>query len=346
MACTRHCIVDLVMEGGGVRGIALVGALAVLEDRGYRWANLAGTSAGAIVAALAAAGYTAVELKRIVGNLDFRNFLDSSPRWLPPYTRAAWNLLAHWGVYKGDVFLRWMRETLAVKGVHTFGDLRRGIADRGQNYPLRVVASDVTRGMMVVLPDDARHYDIDPDALGVAEAVRMSISIPFLFRPVTLHMHTGNPGAETLESYYIVDGALLSNFPVRLFDGAGMDERPTFGLRLAGRRAGHRANQYNVRSLVTYVLAMGDTAMSAADLYYLDTHNYMRTIEIDNLGIAATGFELSQSDREALYMAGTAAARDFLADWDFDTWRRSYNMWRSHSRREIISAATEQDLEH
>ena len=55
---------DAVFEGGGVKGIGLVGAVAVAEERGYQWVNVAGTSAGAIVAALLAAGYSAAEIGR------------------------------------------------------------------------------------------------------------------------------------------------------------------------------------------------------------------------------------------------------------------------------------------
>ena len=50
---------DLVLEGGGVKGIGLVGAIAVLEERGYLFNRVAGTSAGAIVGALVAAGFAA-----------------------------------------------------------------------------------------------------------------------------------------------------------------------------------------------------------------------------------------------------------------------------------------------
>ena len=58
--------VDLVCEGGGVKGIGLAGAYSVLEEHGYRPNNVAGTSAGAITAALIAAGYSSAELKKIV----------------------------------------------------------------------------------------------------------------------------------------------------------------------------------------------------------------------------------------------------------------------------------------
>ena len=53
---------DAVFEGGGVKGIGLVGAVAVAEERGYQWVNIAGTSAGAIVAALLAVGYSVAEI--------------------------------------------------------------------------------------------------------------------------------------------------------------------------------------------------------------------------------------------------------------------------------------------
>ena len=67
---------DLVFEGGGVKGIGLAGALATLEEREYRPQNIAGTSAGAITAALLAAGYSAEELRDIIVSLDYRQFQD------------------------------------------------------------------------------------------------------------------------------------------------------------------------------------------------------------------------------------------------------------------------------
>ena len=70
----RTTNIDLVFEGGGVKGIALVGAYSVLEEHGYSRQNMAGASAGAIVAALVAAGYSAAELREIIGGLDFLSF--------------------------------------------------------------------------------------------------------------------------------------------------------------------------------------------------------------------------------------------------------------------------------
>ena len=70
---------DVVFEGGGVKGIGLVGAVSIADERGYQWVNIAGTSAGAIVAALLAAGYSAAEMKQTMKELDYNSFRDASP---------------------------------------------------------------------------------------------------------------------------------------------------------------------------------------------------------------------------------------------------------------------------
>lgn len=77
MAGKTNLDMDLVCEGGGVRGIALVGALEVLEEAGYVTQNRAGTSAGAIVTTLHAAGYSATELRDIIGETSFTQFVDA-----------------------------------------------------------------------------------------------------------------------------------------------------------------------------------------------------------------------------------------------------------------------------
>src|SRR5947208_9893201 len=110
--------VDLVCEGGGVKGIGLAGAFSVLEEHGYKPQNVAGTSAGAITAALIAAGYSASEVKEIIFNLNFRQFEDPSWEDKLPVIGKGISILVEEGVFKGDEFLAWMRELLAGKGVH------------------------------------------------------------------------------------------------------------------------------------------------------------------------------------------------------------------------------------
>src|SRR6478672_6766746 len=100
---------DLVCEGGGVKGIGLAGAWEALEAANYRPRRVAGTSAGAITAALIAAGYTAAELKEVVLSLDFRQFEDKGWEDRIPGLGSPLSVLLDAGVYEGEKFVEWMR---------------------------------------------------------------------------------------------------------------------------------------------------------------------------------------------------------------------------------------------
>src|SRR5918994_2064391 len=108
---------DLVFEGGGVKGIGLAGAIATLEERGYKPQNVAGTSAGSISAALLAAGYSAPELREIIMDLDYRQFQDKGWEDRVPLIERSLSMLLDLGLYEGNFFLRWIRERLEAKGV-------------------------------------------------------------------------------------------------------------------------------------------------------------------------------------------------------------------------------------
>ena len=156
---------DLVFEGGGVKGIGLAGALETLEEREYRPQNIAGTSAGAITAALLAAGYSAAELREIIVSLDYRQFQDRAWEDKVPLIERSLSMLLDLGFYEGDRFLAWIRERLEAKGVHTFADL---VQDEFADDPryrsrLQVIASDVTKHELLVLPRDATKLGIEPD---------------------------------------------------------------------------------------------------------------------------------------------------------------------------------------
>src|ERR1044072_1840553 len=284
--------VDLVLGGGGVKGIGLGGAFAALEEAGYTPNNVAGASAGATPAALVAAGYGAGELKDIVFNMPFPRFKDSGGVARIPFFGGPLNVLADLGVYEGKYFDAWIAGLLAAKNVNTFGDLLNpeatGVADR---HRLRVIASDVTHRRMLILPTDAPHLGIEPDDMLVADAVRMSMSIPVFFEPVEIKDANGE--------HMIVDGGMLSNFPVWLFDAPGGRRArwPTFGMRLLEpepRKAiGHRLENEDdpeVRhgSLIDFAKSLAQTMMAAHDRLYLAEATYARTIALPPLGVATT----------------------------------------------------------
>src|SRR5919199_3152228 len=112
--------IDAVFEGGGVKGIGLVGAISVIEENGYQFVNVAGTSAGAIVASLVAAGYQAAEVRQILMDLDFNRLIDPSLLGRIPLIGPAFEELTELGLYEGDYFENFMRDLLAKRGVKTF----------------------------------------------------------------------------------------------------------------------------------------------------------------------------------------------------------------------------------
>jgi NTE family protein len=345
--------VDLVFEGGGVKGIGLAGAFSYLDEQGFKPQRVAGTSAGAITAALVAAGYSGDELQSLVlEQMKFKSFEDGG-RWA---VSQAIELAAHKGLHPGKYFENWMRERLEQKGITKFGQLRvasddggdgGGDGDGAAQYRLQVIASDISEQRMLVLPRDAQeHLGLDPDELEIAAAVRMSMSIPIFFDPVVYH-DPRKPHVQRL----IVDGGLLSNFPVWLFDTpSGQVPRwPTFGLLLVAPNqqaplvpgdAPERTDEGKV-SILGFLLAIGHTMMEAHDRLYVEQANYARTIPIDTIGVQTTQFSIDGDPelKRKLYDSGRNAAAEFLKTWDFDAYIKTFRQGDQPSRRERVNAA-------
>lgn len=328
--------VDLVFEGGGVKGIGLAGAVSTLLEHGYRPVNLAGSSAGAIAAALLAAGYGPDELKEIILALDYRRFQDRAWEDRIPLVEKTASLLLDQGVYEGRAFHAWIAELLERKGVGTFGDLvlEEFADDPRYRHRLQVIASDLTGRRLLVLPRDAGKLGLDADRLAVALAVRMSMSMPIFFEPVRFL----NP--ETGEQHVVVDGGILSNFPVWLFDSDGPPEWPTFGLLLVepdpGTSVAERLSRPDggASALIDYLKSLAQTMMEAHDRLYLEEAIFARTIAIPTLGVGTTEFDLSPERALALYDSGRAAAEAFLSTWDFDAYVATFRrVGRRRSRR-------------
>jgi len=292
--------INLVLGRGGVRGIAIAGAVCTLQAAGYRFQRLAGISAGSVIAALVAVGYSQLELRQLVWELDFARLRDGAGLGRVPVVGPAWRLATRMGMYDGDALLRLMRTLLAAKGVVTFGDLPAA-SDGGSR--LQILAADITRCRMVVLPDDAPEYGLRPEDVEVALAVRMSSSLPVLFRPIRF----GTAGGGSL----IVDGGILPGIPFALFDSGRDSRRPTVAVQ-AG--PGHlRRSARPVRGPFSLVAASYYTALTAADHLYRSDAQRDHAIDVECGTIMATRFGLLDEQKRALYDAGAAAADRFLA---------------------------------
>ena len=336
--------VDLIFEGGGVKGVGLAGAYAALEEEAWEPQCVAGTSAGAIIAALVAAGYTGAELREEVLGLQFREFKDEGWEDRLPVIGKEISVLRDFGVYEGRRFLEWMTEKLDRKGVRTFGDLQpTGSDDPKRAFRLQVIASDVTLHAMLVLPRDAEKIGSTPKTLSIAYAVRMSMSIPIFFEPV--NHSNDSTGVEHL----IVDGGMLSNFPVWLFDAEERPRFPTFGLLLvesptrtsvADRLSGTPGAVSRSSSIIEYLKAIAQTLMEAHDRMHVDEAQFARTIPIPTLGVRTTDFDLSRERALELYGSGYDAAKAFLESFDFEAYIAAFRSDDpAPTRRENLIAA-------
>ncbi len=324
-------IADAVFEGGRVKGIGLVGAVAVAEEKGYCWSNVAGTSAGAIVASLLAAGYSGSELKEIISKVDYTRFKDCRGLGKWPLVGAASSLIFRKGIYEGRYFEEWLRGLLLQKNIRTFSDLiiNDFRDDERYRFKLQVIASDITSGQMLVLPQDAARFGIKPEGLEVARAVRMSMSIPFFFEPVKVHRR------KSRQTSYIVDGGILSNFPVWLFDTQNnIPEWPTFGFKLVEPEEG---TPHQVRGPLSLLAALFSTMMEAHDARYIQDEHFVRTIPIPTLGVKTTEFDITPEKTEGLYQSGRQAAEKFLDTWDFAEYVEKYRKDKSQPhRRQLV----------
>lgn len=319
--------IDLVLEGGGVKGLALVGAICELADNGYRFGRIAGTSVGALVGAVAAAmtqyGAEMCDLPDIARSIDFPSFADRSApaRWAGPLLSVrpvelavdGANVFLGDGVFRGDRMRKWLRGVLADFGVRTFADLRLQDPDDdgsiNHRYRLVAMASDLSRKRLVRLPWDYPMYGIDPDRQRVADAVRASASLPFVFRPVTLR---GPSGTATL-----VDGGLLSNYPISVFDRLdGQPSRwPTIGIRLDALGLDRPPGQLRpVDGPLRLGIAIVETTIEGNQADHIsDPVNLARSINVPTSDVGTFEFSITPEQVDGLIERGREAARQFLA---------------------------------
>ncbi|MGE8080141.1 patatin-like phospholipase family protein [Peribacillus loiseleuriae] len=294
--------VDAVFEGGGVRGIAFIGAIQAMEEEKVEWERLAGTSAGAVVAALLASGYKSYEIRDRLSEIDFSKLRGRTILNRVPILGTFLALMVHLGCYKNDYLETWMDSLLAEKGIKTFADLPKG--------KLKIIASDISNGQMLVLPDDLDRYRMTPADLKVSTAVMMSTSLPFFFRPVIWKSKDRNKS-------YILDGGLLSNFPIWIFD-TDNPRFPTFGFHFV-------KNEVNINAVIPTPIHLFKnifkTMLQAHDLRYMNKETIERTIQIPTGDISATDFELNKDEIDFLYKSGYNSTKEFLSKWDFEQYK-------------------------
>lgn len=284
---------NLVFEGGGVKGIAYAGALQVLTDCGImpQIKQVAGTSAGAITATMVALGYTAPEIKSIIMDMDFKQFEDG---WDPL------RLPTEYGLYKGNTFLVWIQKMItarAHKGPNTtFADLysQNGIG-------LFVFATDLN------MYEIKQFSHIDTPNIPIAEAVRASMSIPLFFKAWKFSNNQPN-------NHIYVDGGVVLNYPLAVFDTPQNPDNPqTMGFYLYDRNGNKKPSTLSYDEPIAYCKALFETLLDSQDIDFENNESLeKRTVKIDDFGIAATDFDITQQQKDQLYKSGVYYTEAYL----------------------------------
>ena len=230
--------IDLVLEGGGILGIALLGYIYILEQAGLRFIGLGGNSAGAITA-LVTAGIDgpsqpkAERLTSILANMPMGTFIDGDSdarsfvrsmlnreagvvRKFFTGVQVIDNIYTDLGLSPGYVFQQWVKETLDGFGITSIASLRKRMASLPQGglthrisgesievLPdgdnLCLITADISTETRVELPKMAKLYWRDPETLHPAEFARASMSIPFFFQPYVINYEDVPRGPEQKE---------------------------------------------------------------------------------------------------------------------------------------------------
>ncbi|MBN2467883.1 MAG: patatin-like phospholipase family protein, partial [Deltaproteobacteria bacterium] len=325
----------LVFEGGGVKGIAYVGAMEALRERGIvsKVERVGGTSAGAINAVLVALNYSEEETREVLWKLDFTNFMDDSWGILRDFER----LKEEYGWYKGKFFRDWMGALVRRKtgnAESTFADIKALQGMRGFN-DLYLVGTNLSTRCSEVF--SCEHTP----RMCVADAARISMSIPLF-----------SSAMKSPRDDVYVDGGVLRNYPIKLFDrekyvtrnkmktdyytrqnqviakserkiSRYIYNKETLGFRLDSKeqismfRDHAEPPRHKIDDLFSYVWSLVEAYMEAQQNSHLHSDDWQRTIYIDSLGVKTTQFDLADETKQSLIDSGEEGVKEYF-DW-FDT---------------------------
>lgn len=308
---------NLVMEGGGIRGIAYIGTLQVLDSAGQlqQLERVGGTSAGAIQACLLAVGYTPAEILETLQHTSFKQFNDGSFMAIP----GAIRLQKQMGWYKGEALTQWIADKIAAKTGNAAISFRQLYEQRhslGQ-VSLYITGTDLSRQRLRVFS-----HETYPN-MRIADAVRISASIPFYFRPVWMDSagHCFDSNDSLFSRSLMADGGLLANYPLAIFDSSRYTngEEPNRFDRNASTLGLQLEEPWMVDSPQAQInrpfpIDNNNTYLKSIYKLLVDKpiNDVERTILISNLSLSPRIRKLPQKQVDQLLESGRQAARKFI----------------------------------
>ncbi len=319
---------NLALEGGGMKGIAYAGAFKVLEEKGVlqNIENIAGSSAGAIAGLMVSIGYNATEIDSILMSLKFQKFKDGKGGLLGKYKR----IKRKFGVYKGDRFEEWLQKMLLQKTGNanlTFEDLHQLKLKNNLYKDLYCTGTNISKQRLEVFS-----FKSTPN-FSLATAVRISGGIPIYFTPIALDNSLQKIEKGDTSSYinYYVDGGMLCNYPISMFDSckAGGEtllcddlvfNNETLGIKLERQAQidsflnnNIAIPAFNPKNMNDYMGAFGNLMMETMERKYPNLENEKgRTIFISDGGVQARIKKTSVKNKRLLYENGVKGTQLFF----------------------------------
>lgn len=293
-ASTNNCFGNydnLAIEGGGVLGVAYLGALGEMYKDGsiMQITNFAGASVGSLVALFLAARAEYNFLYNTIMNLDFRQFKDST--WLGG---DLYRVFKRFGFYKGDKLLAFLQTTVnTITGLDdpTFMDIYKKYGTS-----LIVTGTNVTKCNLVYFTKETQ-----PD-MSVCLACRLSSSIPYFFQSL---QYKGD---------YYVDGGTLDNYPIDFFNNnPNYPSDKTIGLKLISEVTiqEEKGTLSQISGIEDFTSRLIDTTRNQALKIHVKNTDWERTIKINTGTVSYIDFNLSQTDKEYLVKQGLSGITNF-----------------------------------
>ena len=297
---------NLIIEGGGTKGICYCGALQELEKMGIleKLIRYAGSSAGAITVSLLAIGYNAKEVKDIIYSTDFEKFIDDDFGII----RDIYSIMNDYGYCSGKFFFNFIGNLIKEK-------------TGNQDYSFKNLWDDKKKELVITGTDlnamkTIYYCNKNTPNMPIRDAVRISMSIPFLFTPLKWN------------ECFMIDGGTIDNYPLHVFDGAYPGDpvaklnlaeanSKTIGLKIMTPKEQENYDLYppeKINSLKQFCMSIFNTLMTANERKYLKPGYWERTIPIKCPNIPITNFNIKDEMKKKLIQNGKEAVKKYFGD--------------------------------
>lgn len=320
---------NLVLEGGGVRGLAYAGVFSVLEKKGIlqQIEKVGGSSAGSIAGMLVSIGYTADEIDSIMMNLPLQKLNDGNGGLVGKYVRFK----KDFGIYKGDAFEKWLKKLVAHKTGNpllSFEQLHQLHLKNNLYKDFYCTGTNLSRQQLEIFS-----FTNTP-SMPIALATRISGGVPLYFEPIALDdglRKIKKTDAGSFVNYY-VDGGMLCNYPISMFDTCEGNSlhpllcdkvkfnRETIGIKLESPQQIDSLNinsikipAYNIHKSSEYLFAFTNLLMETLSRKYPGLENEKgRTIYVSQGNIFSRIKKTKTEDKLLLHENGVKAANHFF----------------------------------